>query len=80
MTKKNYTKLNLGDTVYVITEDRTPGHPVCMECVIEEILGGDMYDIYDITQNRRYVKHISDMVTLSDMEYSISEWMKITVK
>lgn len=80
MANKHYEKLNLGDTVYVITEDRTSGSPVCMECVVEDILGGDMYDVFDVTQNRMYTKHISDMVTQSNMEYSISEWMKIKVK
>ena len=48
-----------------------------MECFVEEILGDEEYDV---TQNRMYVRHASELVSLECMKYSVSEWIKIKFK
>ena len=67
---ERYKHHELGDTVYTVTEERTPKQPLVLECVVEEI---------HVTQNRMYVRHASQLISLEDMEYSVSEWMKIKI-
>lgn len=76
---ERYKDYKLGDTVYTVTEERTPKQPLVMECVVEEILGDSIYKVYDVTQNRMHVRHASQLISLEDMEYSVSEWIKIKI-
>ena len=74
---KDYNLYKVGDTVYAMVDKNGTYNPIIMECVVEELLGEGDYRIYDITQNIMHVRHVSELVSVEDMKYSVSEWLKI---